>query len=81
MNIADQILKLQDEARALQAQSLGKRMEIAMLKGQRNGVEQYQRQMYAVIKKQQAARYGPVDTKAPCYFVTAGEADGGAIRA
>lgn len=81
MNIADQILKLQDEAREHQAIYLGLKMEVAMLKGNRKQAEQYRRQMEGVIALRRVARFAQEERKAPCYFVTAGEADGGAIRA
>jgi hypothetical protein len=79
MNTADQILKLQDEARELQAQALGKRLEIAMLKGQRKAAEQYMRQMNGITALRKVARHAQEEGKAPCYFVTAGEADGARI--
>lgn len=76
MNIADQILKLQDEAREHQAIALGKRIEIARLKGQPKRVEQYIRQMSGVEALRKVAKHAQEEAKAPCYFVTAGEADG-----
>lgn len=81
MTDRDKILKLQDEARDLQAQALGKRIEIAMLKGQRKAAEQYMRQMNAITALRKGARAAQEEAAAPCYFVTAGQADGSAIRA
>lgn len=76
MNVADQILKLQDEAREHQAIALGKRMEVAMLKGNRKQAEQYKRQMEGVIALRRVAKFAAAERNAPCYFATAGEADG-----
>lgn len=76
MNIADQVLKLQDEAREHQAIALGKRIEIAMLKGQRKAAEQFMRQMNGITALRRASKFAAAESKGECFFVTAGEAEG-----
>ena len=49
------IQKLIDEARDLQAQAEGKKVELCMLLGDREGAERAKREMYAQIEARQAA--------------------------
>lgn len=73
MSAASQLV---DEIRALDAQAAGKRIELAMLLGQRDDALRYLREMTAITEARRAARLAQAEEQGGCYFAAAGEIDG-----
>lgn len=68
--------KLIDEIRDLQAQAEGKRIELCMLLGDKEGAEKAQREMFALIEARQAAAYAQHELSGEgCYFLDQAERD------
>lgn len=68
--------KLVDDIRDLQAQAEGKKVELCMLLGDREGAERAQREMYALIEARQAAAYARHELNGEgCYFLEQAERD------
>lgn len=60
---------LVDQIRALDAQAAGKRLELCMAVGDRDGANHWLREMESQIEARQAAR------ESGCYFTECGESD------
>jgi hypothetical protein len=68
--------KLVDEIRDLQAQAEGKKLELCMLLGDKEGAQAAQREMFALIEARQAAAYAqPALNGQGCYFNDQAERD------
>lgn len=80
MTPRDQALQLIDKARALEAQALGFRVEACMVLGQREQARRYMHQMYGITAVRRTARFAQAELRGECYFTTAGEVDGEALR-
>ena len=74
MNAAAQLV---DEIRDLDAKAAGKRMELAVMLGERDEALRYMREMNAITEARCAAKFTAAEAHGHCHFVTAGEIDGG----
>jgi hypothetical protein len=73
MNAAAQLV---DHIRALDAQAAGKRVELAMLLGQREEAQRYLREMNAITEARRAAKLAEAEERGECFFCAAGAIDG-----
>lgn len=64
-----------DDIMGLKAQLAGKRLELAMLRGNRRNAQHHQSQMYAVIKARRAHQMQAAERAGECFFDAAGRAD------
>lgn len=80
MTPRDQALQLIDQARALEAQALGKRMEACMLLGQRDEARRCMHQMNGITAVRRVARFAEAEMRGECHFVTSGNLDGEGLR-
>ncbi len=67
---------LVDQIRDLDAQAAGKRVELAMLLGERGEAQRYLREMNAITEARRAAKLAEAEEQGACYFAAAGEIDG-----
>lgn len=68
--------QLVDDIRALDAQAAGKRLELAVLLGEREEAQRYMREMNAITEARRAAALSRAEEAGGCYFVAAGQIDG-----
>lgn len=67
--------RLVDEIRELEAKAAGKRLELCMRLGGREGAEQNRKEMYALVEARRAAAHVELADAAGCFFSASGHAD------
>jgi hypothetical protein len=77
----DAAAQLIDEIRELDAKAAGKRMQLALMLGERDEARRYMREMNAITEARRAAVHAQAEADGSCYFTAAAHADAIGVEA